>query len=265
MINAAAKVGGIWSNMHSPFDFLMDNMLIQNNLIAASIRNSVNKFIFLGSSCIYPRDAEQPMTEDVLLSGSLEPTNQYYAIAKISGLKACEAANKQYNQDFLSLMPTNLYGPGDNFSEISSHVIPAMIRKFHLAKENNSSRLELWGTGEPKREFLHVHDLANAVLFCLENELKQQLLNVGSGREISIADLAELIKEIVGYQGDIIWDENKPDGTGRKLLDSSILNNAGWKSQIDLKEGLERTYQWFLSNIEDLREVDLNSNQYEGS
>lgn len=242
ILDAAAKVGGIIANTNYPYEFLMDNLLIQNNLIKAAHELDIPKFIFLGSSCIYPKEAPQPLKEDYLLSGALEETNQWYAIAKISGVKLIEALRRQYNRDYVSLMPTNLFGPGDNYDLKTSHVIPAMIRKFHEAKERNHSDVTLWGTGTPKREFLHVDDLANAVLFALENRLKDSIYNIGSGIEISIIELARLIQEIVGHKGVIIWDQTKPDGTKRKLLNSNRIKKLGWTNKIDLKKGIIETY-----------------------
>ena len=243
IIDAAAKVGGILANSKYPYEFLMDNMLIQNNLIKAAHELDIKKFIFLGSSCIYPKMALQPLKEEYLLTGPLEETNQWYALAKISGVKLIEALKYQYNRDYVSLMPTNLYGPGDNYDLETSHVLPAMLRKFHEAKENHNADVVLWGSGKPLREFLHVDDLANAVVFCLENLLKESLYNVGSGYEISIKELALLIKKIVGYNGEIRWDNSKPDGTPRKLLDSCKMNDLGWKAKIDLKKGINEVYK----------------------
>jgi GDP-L-fucose synthase len=247
IINAAARVGGILANSKYPYEFLMDNMLIQNNLIKTAHELDIKKFIFLGSSCIYPKMAPQPLKEEYLLTGPLEETNQWYAIAKISGIKLIEALRKQYSRDYVSLMPTNLYGPGDNYDHETSHVLPAMIRKFHEAKLDNHSVVNLWGTGTPKREFLHVDDLAQAVLFSIENTLEISLYNVGSGKEVSIKELAHLIQEIVGHNGEIIWDSSKPDGTPRKLMDSDLINSKGWKSNTDLVEGIKKTYKDFLS------------------
>jgi GDP-L-fucose synthase len=248
IIDAAAKVGGILANSRYPYEFLMDNMLIQNNLIKAAYELDISKFIFLGSSCIYPKMAPQPLKEEYLLTGQLEKTNQWYAIAKISGVKLIEALREQYNRDYVSLMPTNLYGPGDNYDLQTSHVLPAMVRKFHEAKENNHSDVVLWGTGTPKREFLHVDDLANAVLFTLENQMEESLYNVGSGEEISIKELAELIQEIIGHKGNIIWDKSKPDGTPRKLMESSKLNMTGWHLSVGFKSGLELTYKRYIKD-----------------
>ena len=245
IIDAAARVGGILANSTYPFEFLMDNMLIQNNLIKTAHELDIEKFIFLGSSCIYPKMAPQPLKEEYLLTGPLEETNQWYAIAKISGVKLIEALRKQYKRDYVALMPTNLYGPGDNYDLKTSHVLPAMIRKFHEAKLNGHSEVVLWGTGTPKREFLHVDDLASAVVFALENKMKDSLYNVGSGSEVSIKELAELVQEIIGHNGTIIWDKSKPDGTPRKLMDSTKMKELGYDTSIILKEGIKRTYQIF--------------------
>ena len=245
IIDAAAKVGGILANSTYPYEFLMDNMLIQNNLIKAAHELDIQKFIFLGSSCIYPKMAPQPLKEEYLLTGLLEETNQWYAISKISGVKLIEALRDQYNRDYVSLMPTNLYGPGDNYDLQTSHVLPAMLRKFHEAKEKNHADVVLWGTGTPKREFLHVDDLANAVVFTLENKMEESLYNVGMGSEISIKGLAELIQEVTGHKGNIVWDKTKPDGTPRKLMDSSKVNKLGWKSEVSLKEGVLKTFKDF--------------------
>lgn len=257
VIDAAARVGGILANNSYPYQFLMENMQIQNNLISISHESDVKKFIFLGSSCIYPKLAEQPLSEDSLLTSSLEPTNEWYAIAKISGVKSCEAIRKQFNKDFVSLMPTNLYGPYDNFDLKTSHVLPAMIRKFHEAKLNGNTDVQLWGSGSPKREFLHVDDMADAVKFALENELSGHLYNVGSGVDLSIKDLALTIQRITGHQGDIIWDSSKPDGTPRKLMDVSKLKEMGWEYSIRLEDGIKETYEWFLANIESIKEVKI--------
>lgn len=243
IIDAAAKVGGILANDTYPYEFLMDNMLIQNNLIRSAHENDVPKFIFLGSSCIYPKFAPQPLKEEYLLTDSLEPTNEWYAIAKISGVKLIEALRKEYGRDYVSLMPTNLYGPNDNFDLKSSHVLPAMIRKFHEAKLNGNAPVELWGTGSPRREFLHVDDLAQAVLFALENTLEEHLYNVGTGIDIMIKDLAFLIQSIIGHDGVLKWDSNKPDGTPRKLLDPGKINSLGWTPRVTLKLGIESVYK----------------------
>ncbi len=258
VIDAAARVGGILANSDFPYNFLMENLQIQNNLIDSSLKTDVKKFIFLGSSCIYPKHAKQPLKEEYLLTDSLEPTNEWYAIAKIAGVKACQAVRNQFNKDFVSLMPTNLYGERDNFDLNSSHVLPAMIRKFHDAKENNDSPVTLWGSGTPMREFLHVEDLANAVLFTLENQLPEYLYNVGTGVDMTIKQLAEKIQNIVGHKGEIVWDESKPNGTPRKLMDVSKLHRLGWHHNINLDEGICKTYSWFLDNIDSLKEVKLN-------
>ena len=257
IIAAAARVGGILANDSYPYEFLMDNMLIQNNLIRSAHDNAVEKFIFLGSSCIYPKFSEQPIKEKYLLTGELEPTNQWYAIAKISGVKLIEALRKQFNRDYVSLMPTNLYGPNDNFDLKTSHVFPAMVRKFHEAKENNNDKVTLWGSGKPMREFLHVNDLGKAVLFALEHKLGDHLYNVGSGSDIAIKALAEMVQKVVGYKGEIIWDNTKPDGTPKKLIDSSKLNDKGWKSSIGLENGIKKTYSWFLSHIDSFKELKI--------
>ena len=250
IIDAAAKVGGILANSTYPYEFLMDNMLIQNNLIKAAHELDISKFIFLGSSCIYPKMAPQPLKEEYLLTGPLEETNQWYAIAKISGVKIIEALRKQYNRDYVSLMPTNLYGPGDSYDLETSHVLPAMLRKFYEAKQNNHEDLVLWGTGTPKREFLHVDDLANAIVFALENKLDKPLYNVGSGYEISIQELAKLIQKIIGHRGNVSWDISKPDGTPRKLMDSSNMNLFGWKIQHTLENGIKNTFSNYISSFE---------------
>ena len=249
IIDAAAKVGGILANDTYPYEFLMDNLLIQNNLIRSAHINNVDKFIFLGSSCIYPKMASQPIKEEYLLTGPLEPTNEWYAVAKISGVKLIESLKKQFDRDYVSLMPTNLYGPYDNFNLRTSHVVPAMIRKFHEASKNNHAKVTLWGTGFPKREFLYVDDLAMAVLFALENKLEESIYNVGSGVDLKIKTLARMVQKVVGHKGEVTWDNTKPDGTPKKLIDSSRLNAKGWKSMINLERGLELTYNWFLENL----------------
>lgn len=257
IIDAAAKVGGILANNNFPYQFLMENMQIQNNLIDAAHRLAVDKFIFLGSSCIYPKLAPQPLKEEYLLTDSLEPTNEWYAIAKITGVKACQAIRKQFEKDFVSLMPTNLYGTHDNFDLTSSHVLPAMMRKFHEAKLNNNAVVTLWGSGTPMREFLFVDDMAEAVVFALENELPDYLYNVGTGEDLTIRELAETIQKIVGHQGEIIWDDTKPDGTPRKLMDISKMHELGWKHQVNLEEGIQQTYNWFLANIDRFKQVKM--------
>ena len=247
IIDAAAVVGGIWANNEYRYKFLMDNMLIQNNLINAAIKNKIKNFIFLGSSCIYPKFANQPIKEEYLLTGSLEETNQWYAVAKISGVKLIEAIRKQFGYNYISLMPTNLYGPNDNYDLKTSHVLPALIRKFHEAKVNNKD-VELWGTGKPLRDFLHVDDLADAVLFIMKNKKNEFLYNIGSGEEISIDNLANLIKDKISFKGDIKYNSAFPDGTPRKILDSTKVNNLGWKPRISLEQGIEITYKDFLKN-----------------
>lgn len=258
VIDAAARVGGILANNNYPYQFLMDNLLIQNNLIEASIANGIDKFIFLGSSCIYPKLAPQPLNENALLTASLEPTNQWYAIAKIAGVKACEAARVQYGRDFVSLMPTNLYGPNDNFDLETSHVLPAMIRKFHEAKLNRNAPVILWGSGKPMREFLHVDDLATAVEFALHHKLPDNLYNIGTGVDLSIKELAEMVQRVVGHSGEIIWDSSKPDGTPRKLMDVSKINQLGWKHTINLEAGINQTYNWFLNNQETFKTLKIS-------
>ena len=248
IIDAAAKVGGILANDTYPYEFLMDNMLIQNNLIRSAHDHDVPKFIFLGSSCIYPKFAPQPLKEEYLLTDSLEPTNEWYAIAKISGVKLIEALRKQFDRDYVSLMPTNLYGPNDNFDLKSSHVLPAMLRKFHEAKLNDHADVELWGTGSPMREFLHVDDLASAVLFALTRTLPRSLYNVGTEKDIEIRKLATLVQSSVGHQGRIAWDLTKPDGTPRKVMDSSLLRAVGWQPEIGLIHGISHTYSWFVQH-----------------
>ncbi|MCZ8330793.1 MAG: GDP-L-fucose synthase [Flavobacterium sp.] len=257
VIDAAARVGGILANNNFPYTFLMENMLIQNNLIQTALDTDVKKFVFLGSSCIYPKLAPQPLQEECLLTSSLEPTNEWYAIAKISGVKACESIRKQFNKDFVSLMPTNLYGSNDNFDLQTSHVLPAMIRKFHEAKINGNQPVVLWGSGTPMREFLHVDDMAAAVVFALENQLDEHLYNVGTGTDLTIKELAELIQKTVDHQGEIIWDSSKPDGTPRKLMDVSKMKNIGWSATISLEEGIKATYQWFLENENSFKEVKI--------
>ena len=261
VIDAAAKVGGILANNDYPYDFLMQNMQIQNNLIDGALNSGIEKFIFLGSSCIYPKFAPQPLKEEYLLTDTLEPTNEWYAIAKISGVKSCQAIRNQFGKDYVSLMPTNLYGYFDNFDLKSSHVLPAMLRKFHEAKSNGNIPVKLWGSGSPMREFLFVDDMAEAVVFALENKLPEYLYNIGSGKDITIKLLAETIQNVVGHEGEIIWDDSMPDGTPRKLLDVTKMKELGWHYSIDLKEGIEKTYQWFQENIKDLKQIKLESNK----
>ena len=257
VIDAAARVGGIMANNEYPWQFLYDNLQIQNNLIAAAHETEVDKFIFLGSSCIYPKHADQPLKEDYLLTGPLEPTNQWYAIAKITGVKMVKALRLQYDRHYVSLMPTNLYGPNDNFDLKTSHVLPAMIRKFHEAKEKGHAAVQLWGTGSPRREFLHVNDVADAVFFALNHKMKYDLYNVGTGKDITIKNLALLIQNIVGHKGEIKWDTSKPDGTPRKLMDVSRMQEAGWRYHIELEEGIRATYQWFQEHQDQIKEVKV--------
>jgi GDP-L-fucose synthase len=246
---AAAKVGGIVANNTYRADFLYENLQIQNNVIHGAYLNKVKKLMFLGSSCIYPKLAPQPLKEDYLLTGLLEPTNEPYAIAKIAGIKMCEAYRDQYGCNFISVMPTNLYGPNDNYDLQNSHVLPAMIRKFHEAKMEGKPEVELWGTGKPMREFLHADDLAEACVYLMENYSESQLVNIGTGVDVTIKELAETIQKTVGYEGKINWNTDKPDGTPRKLMDVSKLNGLGWKHTIDLKEGIEKVYEDFKNNI----------------
>lgn len=242
---AAAKVGGIQANNTYKADFILDNLQIQTNVIAAAHRFGVKKLLFLGSSCIYPKMAPQPLKEEYLLTGPLEPTNEPYAIAKIAGLKVCRFLREQYGADFISMMPTNLYGPNDNFDPMTSHVFPALIRKFHDAKESGAGEVELWGTGTPRREFLHVDDCTDAAIFLMLNYSEGETINVGWGEDIAIRELAELIREVVGFEGEITFNTSYPDGTPRKLLDTSRINALGWRPKIGLREGIERTYHWF--------------------
>lgn len=250
---AAARVGGIHANDTYPVDFIRDNIQIQTNVIDSAYRNDVKKLLFLGSSCIYPKLAPQPMKEEHLLTGELEPTNEWYAIAKIAGIKMCQAYNKQYGFNAISLMPTNLYGPGDNFNLENSHVMPALIRKFHDAKVNNLPQVEVWGSGTPKREFLHVDDMADASVYLMNDYDDSEIINVGVGVDVSIKELAESVKEVVGFKGVLKFDTSKPDGTPRKLLDISKLNNKGWKAATNLKDGISATYLWFLNHLNDYK------------
>ncbi len=259
---AAAKVGGIHANNEYPADFIYKNLLIQINIIHSSYIAGINKLLFLGSSCIYPRLAEQPIKEAYLMTGSLEKTNEPYAVAKIAGIKMCESYNRQYNLDYRSVMPTNLYGPGDNFHYENSHVIPALIRRIHEAKINKLNEVQIWGSGNPKREFLFVDELAEACIFIMNLEKKEfankvsntsSHVNIGTGNDCSIAELASTIKKIVGYEGRLIYDKSKPDGTPRKMLDVSLINDLGWNSKISLETGLKKTYSWYRKNISDAR------------
>lgn len=244
---AAAKVGGIFANNTYPAEFIYDNLMIETNIIHAAYKFHVTKLLFLGSSCIYPKLAPQPIKEEYLLTDSLEPTNEAYAIAKIAGIELCKFYRRQYNCDFISVMPTNLYGVNDNFDLKNSHVLPALIRKFHEAKISHSPEVVIWGSGEPKREFLYVDDLADACVYLMENYTGESHLNIGTGEDVKIIELAEIIKEIVGYKGNIVHDLSKPDGTPRKLLDVSKLHATGWKHRITLEEGIKTVYEWYLS------------------
>jgi GDP-L-fucose synthase len=245
---AAARVGGIKANAEAPVEFLVENLQIQNNVIRAAHESGVRKLVFLGSSCIYPKFAPQPIPESALLTGALEPTNEAYAIAKIAGMKLCQAFGREYGANFISLMPTNLYGPGDDFDLETSHVLAALLRKAHEAKLSGALTITVWGTGEPRREFLHVDDLAEAILFLLERYDSPEIVNVGCGEDITVRALAKLICEVVGFEGELDWDRTKPDGTPRKLLDVSKLTKLGWKARIPLRDGIARTYEWFLEN-----------------
>ena len=246
---AAAKVGGIMANNNYPADFIYENLMIQTNIIHSAYLNKVKKLLFLGSSCIYPKLSPQPIKEEYLLSSDLEPTNKAYSMAKIAGIITCQSYNIQYGTNFISAMPTNLYGPNDNFDLETSHVLPALIRKFHEAKLKNEKKVMVWGSGKPKREFLHTDDLAEACFFLMKNYNSFEIINAGTGEDITIKDLAEKIKKNVGYEGKIAWDKTKPDGTPRKLLDVSKINKLGWKSKIGLEDGIKMTYEWYLNNI----------------
>jgi GDP-L-fucose synthase len=250
---AAAKVGGIHANNAYPAEFIHDNLVIETNVIHSAWKHGVEKLCFLGSSCIYPKHAPQPMKEEHLLTGPLEPTNEWYAVAKIAGVKMCQAYRRQYGFDAISLMPTNLYGPGDNFHPENSHVLPALIRRFQEAKEASAEEVVIWGTGTPKREFLHVDDLAEACLFLMDNYSGEDIVNVGVGEDIAILDLARLVAEVVGFEGEIHTDPSKPDGTPRKLLDVSRIEDLGWKARIELRDGIEATHRWFLEHRESFR------------
>ena len=249
VIFAAAKVGGIKANNDYPVEFLLDNLRIQNNIISSAYETGVGKLLFLGSSCIYPKFAPQPIPEAALLSGPLEPTNEAYAIAKIAGIKLCQSYAREYGANFTSAMPTNLYGPNDNFDLETSHVLAALLRKAHEAKTSGARELMVWGSGKPRREFLHVDDLASACLFLLEHYDSPEIINVGCGKDISICELAKLICDVVGFDGELVWDATKPDGTPRKLLDVSKLHNLGWRAMIPLPDGIAQTYDWFLKNV----------------
>ncbi|AEH61478.1 NAD-dependent epimerase/dehydratase [Methanosalsum zhilinae DSM 4017] len=246
---AAAKVGGILANSTYPAEFIYDNLMIETNVIHAAYKNNVKKLLFLGSSCIYPKHAPQPMKEEYLLTGELEPTNEAYAIAKIAGIKLCKYYNQQYGTNFISVMPTNLYGPNDNFDLKTSHVLPALIRKFHEAKINKEPEVVVWGTGKPRREFLHVDDMADACVYLMENFDAQEIgefVNVGVGEDISISELAEIIKKIFGFEGEIVYNNSRPDGTPQKLLDVTRLNELGWNPKISLENGIKNTYRWYM-------------------
>ena len=245
---AAARVGGIYANDTRPSDFLYDNLAIATNVVGAAHRFAVEKLMFFGSTCIYPRLAPQPIPEDSLLTGPLEPTNEWYAVAKIAGLKLCEAFRRQHGRDFVSVMPTNLYGPGDNFDPLASHVLPALLRRTSEAARSGTATVEIWGSGDPRREFLHVDDLADASIFLMRTWSADQHINIGCGSDLPIADLARLIAKIVGFTGDFVFDRSKPDGTPRKLVDVSKLNALGWKPRIDLEDGIRDVYRWYLEN-----------------
>lgn len=246
---AAAKVGGILANDTYPADFIRDNLLIQTHVIDAAHKSGVKKLVFLGSSCIYPKLAQQPIKEDYLLTGALEPTNDAYAVAKIAGIQMCKAYHKQFGMRAISLMPTNLYGPNDNFDLQKSHVLPALMRKFHEAKASGQPSVVVWGSGSPRREFLHVDDLADACVHLMRTYESPELVNVGVGDDVTIRELAETIRDVVGFRGDLTWDTSKPDGTPRKLLDVSRLHGLGWKAKIGLRQGVEQTYAWYLANV----------------
>ncbi len=250
---AAAKVGGILANNTQPADFAYENSTIQNNIINNAHLNKVKKLIFLGSSCIYPKMSPQPIKEEYLLTGPLEETNNAYAIAKIAGIITCQSYNKQHGTNFISVMPTNLYGPNDNFDSKNSHVLPALLRRFHEAKVNNDKEVICWGTGSPKREFLHADDLAGACIHLMHNYNDNEIINIGTGKDISIKEVSEMIKEVVEFEGKLTWDTNKPDGTPRKLLNVEKLHNTDWKHKIELKEGLKSYYKWFLENIDTIK------------
>ena len=253
VVVAAAKVGGIKANSDYPVEFLLENLQIQNNLIAASFEFGVKKLLFLGSSCVYPKLAAQPIREESLLAGPLEPTNEPYAIAKIAGIKLCQAYAQQYGMNFICAMPTNIYGPGDNFDLEKSHVLAALIRKVHEAKLRNQREVTIWGTGTPQREFLHADDLADALRFLLENYDSSEIINVGCGEDLTIRELVEIVARVIGFEIDLVFDTTKPDGTPRKLLDTTRLQALGWKPQISLNDGIQQTYQWFLESSAQLR------------
>lgn len=252
---AAAKVGGIVANNEFPADFIRDNLMIQTNVIDASYRNQVEKLLFLGSTCIYPKLATQPLKEEYLLTGPLEPTNDAYALAKIAGIKMCQSYNKQYGTNYISAMPTNLYGENDNFDLQSSHVMPALIRKFHEAKLSNQSSVEVWGTGTPKREFLYSDDLADACVYLMNHYNEDEIINIGVGEDVSIKELAETVQRVVGFEGELKFDTTKPDGTPRKLVDTTKINQLGWTAKVELEDGIRKAYDWFLNNTDKLEKV----------
>lgn len=250
---AAAKVGGILANDRAPADFLYDNIMIEANVIEAAHRVGVSKLLFLGSSCIYPKFADQPIVENSLLTGALEPTNEWYAVAKIAGIKLAQAYRRQHGRDFISAMPTNLYGPGDNFDLNSSHVLPALMRKAHQAKHDGADAIQIWGTGTPRREFLHVDDLADACVFLMQNYSEEEHVNIGSGIDVTILELAELVARVVGFGGNVVIDPSKPDGTMRKLMSADKMRALGWQPRIELEEGVATTYRWFVEHREEVR------------
>lgn len=252
---AAAKVGGIVANNEFPADFIRDNLMIQTNVIDASYRNNVTKLLFLGSTCIYPKLAPQPLKEEYLLTGPLEPTNDAYALAKISGIKMCQSYNKQYGTTYISAMPTNLYGENDNFDLQSSHVLPALMRKFHEAKVQEKTSVEVWGTGTPRREFLYSDDLADACVFLMNHYNDDEIVNIGVGEDVTIRELAETIKTVVGFEGELTFDTSKPDGTPRKLVDTSKINELGWSAKVELRDGVQRAYDWYLENMKVLNKA----------
>lgn len=256
VILAAAKVGGILANDTYPAEFIYDNLMMEANIVNAAWQTGVKKLLALGSTCIYPKLAPQPLKEEYLLTGPLEPTNEWYAVAKIAGIKLCQAYRRQYGCNFIAAMPTNLYGPGDNFDLQNSHVLPALIRKFHDAKVHNKPAVTLWGTGTPLREFLHVDDMADASLFLLEHYDGEEIVNIGVGEDIAIAELALIVRDVVGYSGNIEYDASKPDGTPRKLVDVAKINGLGWSAKTDLRSGIEQTYRWFLDNRSQLRGIE---------
>ncbi len=253
IINCAGKVGGIMANINFPVNFLYENLMIQTNIIKSAYKNSVEKLLLLGSSCIYPKNVEQPINETSFMNGELEKTNEYYAISKIAGIKLCQAYRKQYDQDFICVMPTNLYGPNDNFKEENSHVPAALLDRFHKAKVNKLENVKVWGNGKVFREFLYVDDFADACIFLVQNYSEEQIINIGTGHEIKIVEFAKLIANVINYDGEIIFDESKPSGIPKKLLDVSKINSLGWKSKIELEDGLTKFYSWYLSSLENLR------------